>query len=857
MAGLDHKTIADRDIDVRTALHEGDAIIRDAHVAGADGSQVVQRRTALVDRVLREIHGRLTASGPMPGLIATGGYGRGELNPQSDIDIMFLCRDQADRQRAPEMLYQLWDGGLDVGYSVRTVRECVELARQDIKIRTSLIESRPIACDDPLYGSFLKAMNSDVFYWKASSFITAKVAERNATRQQYGGSVYLREPNIKEGPGGLRDIHTAFWVAFTHFRVPSLVDLIPRGILTEGQYAVFLRSRNFLWKLRNELHYLSGRKNDHLTYELQERTAKNFGYRDSTHLLAVERFMKSYFLHAKNVREFSSLVVDAALRKPPRRWFVPVRRLGPFSLVDRTLVPASEDVIPKDPVLIMQAFQIAQSRHAVLSDRLKAMVREARFGDEVRASTAAAAVFQSILDNPDILWETLTLMKDLRFLGRYIPEFRSIQSLAKHDYYHQYTVDEHILLAIRSLQDLWGGLFPALTILRDAFKSLKKRWVLMLAVLLHDLGKAYRSEHEYRGVDLAGGILARLGVAGEDRERVLFLVRNHLLMSSLSQRRELSEQKVIADFARRVHDGENLRLLYLLTYADISAVNPRAWTQWKAALLQDLYLKTMRYFDASARTGEEDQTKREAAYRRIRREAEGLFSPREIDGYLAVMPEKYLLFTPTQKVIDHMGMMKALPEEKLVIGHRHNRQKGYTELTVCAYDAYGMFYRTAGTIAAKNLNILRAQVFTTKNGVMIDTFQITDADGNISTYEDAWESVKTELRAALTSQRRPPEPGLYTARKMETAASPPMVAFDNDTSDFCTIIDVAARDRVGLLYRIAKTLFDLNLDVASAKIVTEGARVMDSFYVTDLFRRKIDDSDRLSRIKEALLRVME
>jgi [protein-PII] uridylyltransferase len=319
----------------------------------------------------------------------------------------------------------------------------------------------------------------------------------------------------------------------------------------------------------------------------------------------------------------------------------------------------------------------------------------------------------------------------------------------------------------------------------------------------------------------------------------------------------LSEQKVIADFARRVHDGENLRLLYLLTYADISAVNPRAWTQWKAALLQDLYLKTMRYFDASPRTEEEEQTKREAAHQRIRREAEGLFSPREIDGYLAVMPEKYLLFTPARKVVDHMGMMKALPGEKLVIGHRHNRQKGYTELTVCAYDAYGMFYRTAGTIAAKNLNILRAQVFTTKNGVMIDTFQITDADGNISIYEDAWESVKTELRAALTSRRRSPEPGLYTARKTETAASPPMVAFDNDTSDFCTIIDVTARDRVGLLYRIAKTLFDLNLDIASAKIVTEGARVMDSFYVTDLFRRKIADSERLSRIKEALLRVME
>ncbi|MGE5751503.1 MAG: HD domain-containing protein, partial [Nitrospirota bacterium] len=412
-------------------------------------------------------------------------------------------------------------------------------------------------------------------------------------------------------------------------------------------------------------------------------------------------------------------------------------------------------------------------------------------------------------------------------------------------------------IAIRNLQNLWMGSYPSLATFYDAFKGLKRRWVLILAVLLHDLGKAYRFGHEYKGVDLAETILARLGIGGEDKERVLFLVRNHLLMSRLSQRRELTERKVIADFSRRVRDRENLAMLYLLTYADISAVTPTAWTQWKATLLQDLYIRTIDYLDRSAQIVEEEQTRLLAALTRIKKAAEARFSPEEIDAFLTAMPDQYILYTPVHKVIDHMGLMKRLPDEKLVVHHRHYHDKGYTELTVCAYDAYGMFYRTAGTIAAKNLNILRAQVYTSKNGVMIDTFQITDPEGNIYTYDDSWESVSTDLRVALMSAHRPPEPGIYVSARVLSAAITPSVEIDNDTSDSFTIIDVSARDRVGFLYHVAKTLYDLNLDIGSAKIVTEGARVMDSFYVTDLLRKKITDSVRLERIKTALLDVLK
>ena len=267
--------------------------------------------------------------------------------------------------------------------------------------------------------------------------------------------------------------------------------------------------------------------------------------------------------------------------------------------------------------------------------------------------------------------------------------------------------------------------------------------MLILAVLLHDLGKAFRGDHEKAGVELAGAILDRLGVRGDDRERVLFLIGNHLVMTSLSQRRELTDRKVIADFSRLVRDRENLAMLYLLTYADISAVNPGAWTQWKAVLLQDLYVRTLHYLEKSAIVVEEDKTRITAQAAKIRAAAAGLFGPAEIDVFLSDMPDQYLLYTPANRVLDHMAMMKRLPEEQLVIHHRHHPDKGYTELTVCAYDAYGMFYRTAGTIASKNLNILRAQVYTSKSGVMLDTFQITDADGNLYQYEAEWESVRS------------------------------------------------------------------------------------------------------------------
>jgi len=843
--------------DIKAFLTEEESLIKSAHFGGAGGNEVVQRRTALIDRTLKAIYLPLTASAPLPVLIAVGGYGRGELNPFSDIDILFLCRDEQEREQAPRMLYALWDAGLDIGYSVRTVDECIDLSRNDTKIRSSLLESRLLAGDPARYQEYLKRMQAEVFFRKVSNYLSEKIAERSSTRLKYGGSLYLREPNIKESAGGLRDFHTAGWLAFTRFRVSSFSELVAQGIIPSAQYTAFLRARNFLWRIRNEIHYLSGRKNDQLTFDLQDSAARDFHFRDSAHLLAVERFMKVYFLNAGVIQGFSRIVTERVLPAPKRSWFDRAQTIGPFMLAGKTLSPGAEEVLAARPELFMQAFELYQSRHAAFSDRLKHLIGACRFGDEVRTSADAARTFLSILDNPDRLFETLGLMKDLKYLGRYLPEFRAIQALARRDYYHTYTVDEHILMAVRGLEDVWQGRYPGLSSLYDAFKKLGRRWVLMLTVLLHDLGKACLSDHEHRGREIAEGILDRLGITEGDRKRILFLIENHLLMAVLSQRRELTDQKVITEFARTVQDVENLNMLYLLTYADLSAVSPSAWSTWKAALLQDLYLRTLRSFEQSGGIVQEKSRQAAARLQNLQEAARASFEPEEIRSFLEAMPAHYLEATSVQKQLYHLDMFRHLKKENLVIRHRHRQDKGYTELTVCAYDAYGMFYRTAGTIAAKNLNVLRAQVYTGRNGVMIDTFQITDAEGKLIVYDEVWKTITADLREVLSGERRPPEPRPSQFDRPVTATVPASVEFDNTVSDALTIIDIVARDRVGLLYRITKCLYDMNLDIASAKIVTEGVRVMDSFYVSDLFRMKITDPERLAKIQDALMKVLE
>lgn len=841
-------------------LAEEGAVIRDAHFSGAGGSEIVQRRTALIDRMLRDIYGLLAGSSPMPALIAVGGYGRGELNPFSDIDVVYLYRNRDEQERAAEMLYPLWDAALDIGYSVRSIDECVELGRRDIKVRTSLMESRLIAGDAAFYNHFLSIMRSEVFFWKASSFIQEKLSERASVRQKYGGSIYLREPNIKEGKGGLRDIHTAFWIASARFRISSLGQLVDAGILTSGQYAVLLRSRNFLWRIRNEMHYVSGRKNDHLTFDIQERAAADFGYRNSAHLLSVERFMKAYFIHARNVSEFSSIVSEAVVRR--RDWLsfarsFRTRRIGPFIISGRVIAPLSKEESIDSPVSVLRAFELIRTRGCMLSERLRSLIRGFRLSDDMRRSPEAAGMFLSMLDNPYKLSDILMLMKELKFLGRYIPEFRAVEALARHDYYHKYTVDEHIILAIRSLEWLWTGRIQGPATLTDAMRGLKRRHILMLAVLLHDLGKAYIGEHENSSLEIAEMVLDRIGVSGDDRERVLFLVHNHLVMSRLSQRRETTDRNVISRFAGLVRDRENLDMLYLLTFADISAVSPSSWTQWKAALLQELYLETLSYIEKKTAAAEDISRRLRRSIEEIRNASSHLFTQDEADGIISAMPEQYILNTKVAKILEHMAMIKRLPSERLVIGHRHDYENGVTELTLCAYDAYGMLSRTAGVLASKNLNIVRAKAFTTKNGVMIDTFHVTDAEGNLLSYEDAWISVLDDLRRALTGPYAPPRPGLYCQQVPAAGVPATSVDFDNESSDSFTIIDITAPDRVGLLYRITRSLYELNIDIASAKVSTEGARAMDSFYVTDLLRKKITDPARLGKIKEALLAALK
>lgn len=854
--GLTRKTLIAELTALKAALTEGETMLQADHSAGAGGNVIVQRRTALIDRALKDIYRLHETSYPLPTLVAIGGYGRGELNPFSDIDIMLLCRDERQRERASPLLYSFWDAGLDIGYSVRTAAECVELARNDVRIRTSLLESRFISGDTSFFESYLKRMHADVFQRKTAQFIAEKIAERSAARQKYGGSIYLREPNIKESPGGLRDVHMARWLAMSRYRISSFGDLVAHNIISPSELALYHRTLNFLWRVRNEIHYLSGRKNDQLTYDLQETAAKDFRYRDSFHLMAVERFMKSYFLHARNIQQFSRMITERCLPPPRRPAFGRPRSFDGFLVMGKTLLLPPGVSYAERPDKVLEGFEICRERGLVFSEGLRHLVLSIRIDEKGRGSEAMRKLFLALLDRPEGLSATLTLMRDLKFLGKYIPEFRAVQGLARHDYFHLFTVDEHILTALRVLEDLWAGRQQGLATLSHALHSLKRRWVLMFAVLLHDLGKFYRDHHDRRGGVIARKVLDRVGIEGGDRERILFLVESHLLMSDLSQRRELSDGAVITDFAAKVGDAENLSLLYLLTYADMAAVSPSSWTPWKATLLQDLYLRTLERFEHPVSRTEDGLQRLDALGKRMRTEAGDVYSAQELDAFLATMPRHYLLATPFESLLEHLALVRRLPEERLVIQHRHLRDRGCTELTICAYDAYGMFFRAAGTIAAHNLSIVRAKVFTARNGVMMDTFEITGADGSMVSHDEIWETVHCDLREALVNGRRPPESRITGYERKTPGIVLPSVSFDNVTSDTLTIIDITARDRVGLLYRIARTLFELNIDIASAKITTEGIKAIDAFYVGDLFGAKITDPDRMDKIRDALMAVL-
>lgn len=861
---------ADRAALFKRHLRRGLDRLHDSHGRGASGREVTAAWTALVDELLRALLRSLLEENPVsdePALVALGGYGRAELNVRSDVDLMLLYRKRLTPELEAlneKMLYVLWDTGLDMGFSIRSVDECLSLARTDLKTLTSLFDQRLITGDNTLYDHFYKAVKARLFKRGGiDSFINEKLEEQARRHEKYGGSVYILEPNVKEGEGGLRDFHTACWIAKARGGDP-LVEPAALGLLSESELRRIRDAVDFLFWVRNDLHFDTGRKTDQLTFDHQERIARLLGFRDKPHCLAVEAFMEQYYRHAMTVSHISGLVISRTIHAQKSRSFWRERRPRPidddFSIGDGKLF-IRERAVAERPAVMIRAFRRMQEHGVGLSQPAREVIlMNLRRMESAREEPEAAADFLDILRGPRV-FDTLREMHNLRLLDKLIPEFGEIHCKVQHDRYHIYTVDIHTLFAVRELErlstDEYASRFPLLARL---YGEVTDRAVVFLGVLLHDIAKAGGRGHAERGAEMTVEICRRLRLPKEAARHVKFLVGNHLILADTAQYRDLHDDKLILDFARKVGSPERLDLLYLLTFADVRAVGPDVWNRWKGALFQELYFKARAVIERGTFEIEDAQERLDARKSEIRALATAV-DPAYVEEYFGLLPKRYFLATPPEAVAAHMELARSLGGRPLVMKVRQVKERAYTELTICTYDTHGLFAKMAGVLAANSVNILGAQINTLRNGVVIDVLQVKSSYDTLIEDAARLERIERELTEVITGRARVEEllarrkPSILDLRTKPRV--PTRVLIDNDVSDVYTVIDIRTQDRLGLLHDITSLLTTLGLFIHVAKITTSGDEAADIFYVKDIFGQKIYFKERLEKIKTALCDVIE
>lgn len=850
-------------------------IVRKEHESGAGGRQVVALLTAMIDgligRLFQAVAVDLGALSEIAcALLAIGGYGRAELNPRSDIDLMFYYHGK-DRSAAEliseRMLYLLWDLGLDVGYSVRTAADCIEMADKDITARTAILDARFLVGSEDLFADFRQHVLSQALSKNSTGFIRQKQEESRRRLAKYGSSVYLLEPNIKEGEGGLRDLQAAVWILRVKFKATGLRDLVIKGVLTEQEMEEIESACDYLWRIRNQLHYLSSRKNDQIHFEQQEQIAYFLGYRDSKKAPAVEQFMQNYYSYATQVEHLSSLLVNRAANRDQNPSFFSSfskRTLEEgFYLLRRELRSSKADIFVKNPELLMRAFVLSQRHGVVLSIDLKTLIRENLhlINDKFRRSRQVNREFFEILRG-DQCGEILRDMHHLRFLNRFIPEFERIYCKVQHDAYHIYTVDIHTLFAVEEILKLWAGDYaekkPLLT---QVANDIEKRELLLLSVLFHDIGKGEGKNHSEKGALLVKTISRRMGLNKEDSARLEFLVLHHLEMAHISQRRDLHDDKLIDQVARSMGMTENLNMLYLLTFADLRAVGPDVWSEWKGFLLQELYEKT---FDVLERGNFRADARSEKVRNRKRKVYEALaeeFGQRKVKAALRSLGSRYLYSHRSPQIIDHLRVFLGRGKKPLAMRVDHQTEGQFSRLMLSTIDSPGLFSLIAGVLAANGVNILGAQIYTRTNGEAFDLLQVSSSTGEIIDNPRRWQKVEKELTEVIEGRKRVDElvekskpPSFLTEKALPKY--PSRVEFDIDVSDNHTVVDIYTHDRVGLLYEITRTFADLGLYIGVSKISTKVDQVADTFYLQDIFGQKIVQPEKLDEYRHALLQVL-
>ena len=800
-------------------------------------------------------------------LLAVGGYGRGELAPFSDVDIAFLTpykQTAWTEQVIESMLYTLWDLGLKVGHSSRSLDEMIRMAKGDLTIRTALLESRYVWGDQPLYDEASVRFQAEVVANTARTFVTEKLAERDARHKRMGDSRYVVEPNLKEGKGGLRDLHTLFWIGKYVHRVQTVAELVDKGLLTEPELHQFQKAENFLWAVRCHLHNVTGRPEDRLTFDVQPEIARRMRYADRPGRSSVERFMQHYFLMAKQVGDLTGVFLahlDDSMAAKGRRFTLAgfmraPRKLSGFVLDRGRLALPSDDWFRQDPVRLIEIFALADEHGLEIHPQaMRAANRDARLiGAKIRSDARANALFMQVLTSNRDPETVLRWMNEATVFGRFVPDFGRVVAQMQFDMYHHYTVDEHSIRAIGLLARIEKGELRADHPLATAIlNQIVSRRVIYVAVLLHDIAKGRGGDHSILGADVAMKLCPRLGLSPAETETVAWLVRWHLLMSATAFKRDLSDYKTIMDFVEAVQSPERLRLLLALTVVDIRAVGPGVWNGWKRQLLGDLYEsaeEVLRLGHKQSGRSEKIAAKQGALVAALDWDAA------RFDAYVKRFPESYWIAEPDDILARNAHHVDDAGDKQLSVSAEVYASRGATLVTVNAADHAGLFYRLAGAINLAGASIIDARIHTTRDGMALDNFLVQDPFGRPFDEPARLKRLATGIKDALANRARLDE-RLAARPRSRTRADAftvqPNVLIDNKASNRYTVIEVNAADRPALLNALAYALFQSKVTISSAHIATYGERAVDIFYVTDLIGGKVDEAVRLKALEKRLL----
>ena len=845
----------------KARLAQGRAEILERHRKGVGGQEVVRAISALTDEIVTELFraicAEVGAAEPPLALVATGGYGRRELSPRSDVDLLALLPDDdADtrvqaNQIAEKFHRGLWDTGLEAGYAARSLDQCVQLAREDHTIRTAMLDGRLVAGDAQLFKGLERATVTELEARRVEEFIAEKLEEYTERRKRYGGSVWLLEPHLKQGKGGLRDLQSALWIARVRHKVAGLGQAGERGLLPAREVAATRLARDLLWRFRNELHYSTNRRDDRLTFDNQRKLSLAMGYTDDPGgELGVEKLMRDAFIALLEVARASDALIDrCAVEDAPkpilgrlaaRRAPKPSPIDAAFKIWDGRVTVNDRDVFTRRPADLIRLYTVAEN-HAlpVYSYARDLLVQELqRLGPQLANDREAHFEFWQLLVREGSDGGALLPLHELGVIGALFPEVARLRARAQHSLYHVYTVDTHTVFALQRMMQLRADalvdLEPDLT--RIA-RAQQRPLVLMLGLLFHDLGKGLGPDHSARGGELVRAYAQRIGLDPGDARDVEWLVLAHLRMSMISQRRDLEDSELVESFAREVETVERLDMLYLLTYADMASVSPENWTKWKAHLLRTLYEKTR---TALLSTGSVHAQSVEQRRERLAGRIAPLAGEQAalVPDFVKVLPERYLTTARPEAAARHLKLWTVARKTGFA-GDLHRPGAGEADLTLLANDRPGLLALFSAALAANGIDILGAEVNSLEGGIALDTFVVREAGGIGAPAQTRWEAARGDLLRLLSGAENPHQLVQKRLRRATwaSAGAPAVetkVRVDDVSSGAMTILDVTAQDRPGLLHTIADALHRAGVSIEVARIATEGNRATDAFYLREL-----------------------